>query len=93
MQSTGFKLQIFGNTSRFLAKLPGLQSRDYQKFARKVMRHVNDFQAAPRSAVNIGRPVSNCSNTLGVGRLYSDTKDTVRWCVPAMPEDDDMAAV
>jgi hypothetical protein len=68
MQSAGWKLQSFGN-SWPLAKLPGVQSRDFQKFTRKVMRHVNDYEGCTKCGKHRSAGVkllkcSGCRTTL-----------------------------
>lgn len=47
IQSAGFKLQSFGS-SWPLANLECIQSRDFQKFTRKVMRHVNECEGCTK---------------------------------------------
>jgi hypothetical protein len=68
MQSAGWKLQSFGNDWP-LAKLPGIQSRDFQKFTRKIMRHVNDNEGCTKCGTRRSAGVkllkcSGCRTTL-----------------------------
>jgi hypothetical protein len=68
IQSTGFKLQSYGN-SWPLASLECVQSRDYQKFARKVMRVVNEDQGCTKCGKHRSAGVkllkcSGCRTTL-----------------------------
>jgi hypothetical protein len=68
MQCAGWKLQSFGNDWP-LAKLPGIQSRDFQKFTRKVMRHVNDSEGCTKCGTHRSAGVkllkcSGCRTTL-----------------------------
>jgi hypothetical protein len=68
MQSTGFKLQSFGNDWP-LASLDCVQSKDYQKFARKVMRVVNEDQGCTNCSKHRSAGVkllkcSGCRTTL-----------------------------
>jgi hypothetical protein len=68
IQSTGFKLQSFGN-SWPLASLECVQSRDHQKIARKVMRVVNEDQGCTKCGKHQSADVkllkcSGCRTTL-----------------------------
>jgi hypothetical protein len=65
---TGWKQQSFGNDWP-LAKLPGIQSRDFQKFARKVMRIVNEHEGCTKCGKHRSAGVkllkcSGCRTTL-----------------------------
>jgi hypothetical protein len=64
----GWKLQSFGNDWP-LAKLPEIQSRDFQKFTRKVMRHFNDYEGCTKCGKHRSAGVkllkcSGCRTTL-----------------------------
>jgi hypothetical protein len=67
-QCAGWKLQSFGNDWP-LAKLSSIQSRDFQKFTRKVMRHVNDYEGCTKCGKHRSAGVkllkcSGCRTTL-----------------------------